>query len=252
MKKETDPDPWAVAWVMRAVVLIAFLAALAVPTGLVPIIAVATDTQGELTQVEGPIVISLGAPEPTSTPIPALTPTPHLPRIGIVAGHSGHDSGAVCPDGLQEVDINIDVSQRVVRLLTDYGWDVDLLEEFDVRLFGYQADALLSIHADSCNVPGKTGFKVARAEGSFIPDPEDRLVDCLSRHYAEHTELEFDPFTITYDMRRYHAFYEINPNTPAAIIETGFMLEDRELLTERPEVVAGGIVAGLICFVEGE
>jgi hypothetical protein len=37
-----------------------------------------------------------------------------------------------------------------------------------------------------------------------------------------------------------------------AIIEAGFMLDDRELLVERPEIVAEGIAEGLICFVEGE
>jgi len=232
-------------------ILVTFFAAFAVPTGLVPIIAVATDASGELTQVEGPIIIPLSTPVPTATPVPQFTPTPALPRIGIIAGHTGSDSGAICDDGLQEVDINADIGRRVVAMLTSYGWEVEMLEEFDDRLNGYQADALLAIHADSCNVPGRSGFKMARAESSYIPDPEDRLVDCVSRHYAEETGLLFDPYTITYDMRRYHAYYEIDPSTPAAIIETGFMLEDRALLTERPEVVAKGIADGLICFVEG-
>jgi N-acetylmuramoyl-L-alanine amidase len=93
---------------------------------------------------------------------------------------------------------------------------------------------------------------VARAESSYIPGPEDHLVDCLSRYYAERTGLVFDPFTITYDMKRYHAYYEIDPSTPAAIIEVGFMLEDRDLLTQRPDIVARGIADGLICFVSGD
>jgi N-acetylmuramoyl-L-alanine amidase len=172
--------------------------------------------------------------------------------VGIIAGHAGSDSGAICDDGLQEVDVNWDIAQRVVEMLTAQGWQVVLLEEFDARLNGYRADALLSIHADSCNVPDRSGFKVARAESSYIPEPEDRLVDCLSRYYAERTGLVFDPFTITYDMKRYHAYYEIDPSTPAAIIEVGFMLEDRDLLTQRPDIVARGIADGLICFVSGD
>jgi N-acetylmuramoyl-L-alanine amidase len=254
MKRNSDSDPWAVAWMVRALVLIAFLTAFTVPTGLFPIVATATDVSGELTQVEGPITIPLSTLAPTATPIPpepAATPTPHVPHVGIVAGHLGHDSGAICEDGLQEVDINHNIAQQVVALATDYGWRVQLLEEFDVRLNGYQADVLLSIHADSCNVPGRSGFKMARAESSYIPGAEDLLVDCVSRHYAEATELLFDSYTITYDMTRYHAFFEIDPNTPAAILETGFMLEDRELLTDRSHVVARGIFNGLICFIEG-
>jgi N-acetylmuramoyl-L-alanine amidase len=252
MKTNPDSDPWAMGWTVRALILLAFVAAFTVPTGLVPIVAIATGINGGQAQAEGPIVILLHTPVPTETPVPQFTPTPRMPRIGIIAGHSGSDSGAVCDDGLQEVSINLDVAQRVVAALTARGWQVDQLEEFDARLNDYRADALLSIHADSCNVPGRSGFKVARAESSYIPGAEDRLVDCVSRHYAEQTGLMFDPYTITYDMRRYHAYYEIEPSTPAAIIETGFMLEDRALLTERSDVVAQGIVDGLICFIEGE
>lgn len=254
MKRKQDADPWAVAWTVRGLVIITFLAAFTVPTGLLPIVAIATDVTGELTQVEGPITIALNTPEPTITPTPpepAATPTPHVPLVGIIAGHTGSDSGAVCEDGLQEVEINLDIAQQVVALASDYGWRVQLLEEFDVRLNGYQADVLLSIHADSCNVPGRSGFKMARAESSYIPGSEDRLVNCVSRHYAEATGLLFDAYTITYDMTRYHAYYEIDPNTPAAILEAGFMLEDRELLTDRSHIPAQGIFNGLICFIEG-
>jgi N-acetylmuramoyl-L-alanine amidase len=150
------------------------------------------------------------------------------------------------------VDVNRAIAERVVVQLAAYGWQVDQLEEFDVRLNGYKADAIVSIHADSCNVPGKSGFKVARAEGSYVPGHEDRLVGCLSQHYARITGLAFDQHTITYDMTRYHAFYEIDANTPAAIIEVGFMLDDRVLLTEQPDVVANGVVAGLVCFIVRE
>jgi len=242
-------DPWAVGWAIRALVLFAFFTAFAVPMGAIQIIAAITEGTAAEAIVDGPLIIPLTTAE-SATPTPFLTATPHIPRIGIIAGHTSHDSGAICPDGLQEVDINLDVARRVVALLTQKGWQVDLLEEFDVRLNGYKADALLSLHADSCNVPGKTGFKAARAESGYLPEVGDRLVACISEHYAAQTKLEFDPYTITFDMTRYHIFYEIDRTTPAAIIEMGFMLEDRELLTQRPEVVARGIANGLVCFIE--
>ncbi len=246
-----EADPFIVGVTLRALVLLVFLAALAVPTGLLPIIAVATTGQSEpAAQTPGPAFIPLSGPTPTATPILA-TPTPHVLRIGIIAGHAGNDSGAICPDGLQEVDINREIARRAVALLQRRGWEIDLLEEFDARLNGYRADALLSIHADSCTYPGKSGFKVARAESSYIPAAEDRLVGCLSFHYAQRTGLVFDANTITFDMTRYHAYYEIDQTTPAAIIEVGFMLDDREILTERPDVIAQGITEGLVCFLEG-
>ena len=255
MKKTTvSTDPWAIGWMVRILILVVFFAAFGVPMEVIPIVAVQSDAAAPDAEQEGLVVIPLNAPTPTATaiPEPSFTATPHTPRIGIIAGHSGSDSGAICADGLQEVDVNRDIARRVVALLAQRGWVVDLLDEFDVRLNGYQADALLSIHVDSCNVPGKSGFKITRAEAGFHTPSADVLVDCLTRYYAARTGLEFDPYTITYDMTRYHAYYEIDRNTPAAIIEAGFMLDDRELLTQRPDVVASGIADGFVCFIEGE
>jgi N-acetylmuramoyl-L-alanine amidase len=99
-------------------------------------------------------------------------------------------------------------------------------------------------------VPEASGFKVARVSSSMVPALEDRLVDCLSEHYAQATGLAFHRNSITYDMTEYHAFYEIEPQTPAAIIEMGFMASDRWLLTMRQDRIAQGIVDGLTCFLE--
>jgi N-acetylmuramoyl-L-alanine amidase len=184
------------------------------------------------------------------------TPTPAVPRIGVVAGHWGHDDGASCPDGLTEVEVNLDVAEFVVQSLRGLGYRVDLLKEYDPRLEGYLADALVSVHADSCQhfpnaTPPPTGFKVASVVDSFVPEEEQRLVDCLSEAYAERTGLPFHENSITGHMTGYHTFYAIDGRTPGAIIETGFLWLDRGLLTSHPDLVAQGIVDGIICFVEG-
>ena len=194
------------------------------------------------------------APASTSTPHPTVTAQLALtggpPRIGIVAGHWPDDVGAVCADGLTEVEITYQVADRIVRALQAAGYDAELLAEFSPKLDGYRAAALVSIHADACNVPEASGFKVARVSSSLVPVLEDRLVACLSERYAQRTGLSFHRNSITFDMTEYHAFYEIEAQTPAAIIETGFMAADRWLLTQRPDLVAQGIVDGLQCFLE--
>jgi N-acetylmuramoyl-L-alanine amidase len=53
-------------------------------------------------------------------------------------------------------------------------------------------------------------------------------------------------------MTSYHAFREIDDQTPGAIIETGFLLGDRSVLIRRPKLAARGIAAGIACFLEGE
>jgi N-acetylmuramoyl-L-alanine amidase len=172
-------------------------------------------------------------------------------RIGIVSGHSGYDPGAVCPDGLTEAEVNLSVATRVAERLQRAGAQVDLLEEFDPLLQGYRADAFVSIHADSCE-SDLSGFKVARVQQSAVPEAEDRLVACLWQEYGEATGLPPHPGSITYDMRDYHAFREIHPLTPGAIIEVGFLGGDRRLLTARPDRAARGVAEGVICFLTAE
>jgi N-acetylmuramoyl-L-alanine amidase len=172
------------------------------------------------------------------------------PLVGIVSGHKGYDPGAVCADGLTEAETNYKVALEVINLLERQGVRADLLDEFDTRLTEYKADALVSIHADSCSVPGATGFKVARVTDSAIPEAEDQLVACLNHNYAAYTGLPQHPASITDNMTNYHAFREIDHYTPGAIIEIGFLLDDRYLLEHKPKIVARGVAAGILCFLE--
>jgi N-acetylmuramoyl-L-alanine amidase len=192
--------------------------------------------------------LELPSPAPTDTLVPTSKPPP---RVGIVAGHYGFDSGAICPDGLQEVEITIAIAEKVVNLLRRKGYQVELLGEFDEAILGYQADALVSLHADSCDIPGASGFKVARVTNSAVPEEEDRLVECLWDEYEKWTGLARHEDSITPDMRQYHAFRKIALDTPGAIIEMGFMLDDRNILLYEQEKVARGIASGVICFLEG-
>jgi N-acetylmuramoyl-L-alanine amidase len=169
-----------------------------------------------------------------------------------VAGHSGPegDPGAVCDSGLREVDVNRAVALAVVSALRSEGYDVDLLDEFDARLHGYHADALVAIHSDSCIPTGLSGFKVARAADSAIPEAEDRLVQCLYQTYESATGLAPQLSTITEDMENYHAFREIEWQTPGAIIELGFLLADGHVLANETDRMAYGITSGVRCFLE--
>jgi len=177
------------------------------------------------------------------------TPRINGHRIGIVAGHSGNDSGAVCEDGRTEAETVQRIAEKVARRLERSGASVDMLAEYDERLNGYVADALVSIHADSCI--DRSGFKVARASLSTKSELDDYLVGCLGARYAEVTGIPFDASTITDDMTGYHAFKRVAASTPAAIIETGFLGGDWQVIGKQPELAARGITDGVICFLEG-
>lgn len=180
-------------------------------------------------------------------------------RIGIVAGHSGNDSGAVCVDGnnnitLTEADLNLKIAALVQEKLTQQGYQVDLLREYDTRLNGYRALAIVSIHNDSCEYINDeaTGFKVAAALNTNDLNRANRLTACLVDRYRRDTEMNFHAGSITADMREYHSFREIDPSTVAAIIETGFLNLDREILTKHTDRVAQGVVDGILCFAQNE
>jgi len=184
-----------------------------------------------------------------------VTPDPlAAKRIGLVVGHQGNDSGAVCPDGLTEVEINSKIATYVQQRMIGLGYEVLLFDEFDERLNNFQGATLLSIHADSCDYINDmaTGFKVAAALSASKFDNSTHLVNCISERYAQTTGMIFHYQSITNDMSYYHVFDEIDPQTTAAIIETGFMNLDRQMLTDKAEVLAEGIVAGLLCYLNNE
>lgn len=215
------------------------------PSGLLP--------SGVAEQIAAAVSRVNSVSTPASTPDP--TAIPDLPRIGLVAGHSGpqNDPGTVCPDGLTEASVNMDIATRVKAGLEASSFHVDLLNEFDDRLVQYQALAVVSIHNDSCAFidadPPATGFKVAGAVNGGAPDKSARLVACLTDRYPKQTGMTFHAGSITRDMTEYHSFSEVASSTPVAIIETGFLNLDRKILTEEPYRVAQGVIDGILCYV---
>jgi N-acetylmuramoyl-L-alanine amidase len=196
-----------------------------------------------------------------------IQPTPlptdiHEVRIGIVAGHSGQpqdsnfevDPGAVCPDGLTELQINEAVAREIVTALRRDKYTVDLLVEFDPLLDGYQADVLVSVHTNDCQDYGAagTGYNVASASARQTTRGQDeRLLDCLVSQYGATTGLPRHT-GLTYDMTDYHTFDEVAVDTPTAIIEIGFMRNDRDFLLGQQTLIAQGIANGIRCFLRPE
>lgn len=194
---------------------------------------------------------SLSAPFYKSVPLrpvmQRLMQSPGPLRIGIISGHKGNDSGAVCPDGLTEAQIVENIANQVAAQLQAQGVPVDILEEFDRRLAHYSATAVISIHADSCVFyhDQLTGFKIA---GSSRTN-STVLEICMEQEYGRVTQLPYHPHTITEHMTDYHAFRTLPPGLPAIIIEVGFMNLDREILTTRSDTPAAGIYSGLQCYL---
>ena len=101
-----------------------------------------------------------------------LRPTrlPATRRVAIQIGHWKVDEapdefpslrfqGGGSFDGVDEVDLNIDIAQRVAALLRGRGIVVELLPATIPP--GYLADVFVSLHADGDDYREATGFKIA-------------------------------------------------------------------------------------------
>ena len=179
-----------------------------------------------------------------------FTQSPGPLRIAIVVGHRNSDSGAVCDDGLQEVQINEAIAQQVLVELEAQGLPISLFSEFDARLNGFSSEMLISLHADSCTPldPSFTGFKT-----TVNSSPQAATLQaCVEQNYAQNTGLPIHPTTITDDMIFYHVFNKVSPEAPALLLEMGFMFNDRELLTNGSAAAVAGIKNGILCFLQSQ
>ena len=101
-------------------------------------------------------------------------------RIVIDAGHGGHDSGTLGPDGIEEKDVVLDVALRLGKLLHDrLGAEVvytradDTFIPLETRTAianKAQADLFISVHANSSQDPSARGVEVYYL--NFTSDPE--------------------------------------------------------------------------------
>ncbi len=90
-------------------------------------------------------------------------------RIVIDAGHGGHDTGTIGPNGLLEKDLVLDVALRLGRMLeTRLGADVIYTRDDDTFIpletrtaiaNEHQADLFISIHANSSSDPTARGVE---------------------------------------------------------------------------------------------
>ncbi len=101
-------------------------------------------------------------------------------RIVIDAGHGGHDTGTIGPNGLMEKDLVLDVALRLGRLLeTRLGADVIYTRDDDTFIpletrtaiaNQHQADLFISIHANSSSDPDARGVETYYLNFTSNPD----------------------------------------------------------------------------------
>jgi N-acetylmuramoyl-L-alanine amidase len=217
---------------------------------------------GVIVQTPGPTA----GPSATGTlriPVPKNVPTGPR-RVAIQAGHWKSDeapdelrrlipqTGAAW-EGVTEVEINLDIAQRVGVILNSKGFAVDILPT--TIPVGYVADAFVALHADSDGVGENSGFKMAH--GARRGPYENALLNDIKDAYGAATALDYDARHVTRNMTGYFAFnwsrfqHAVAPHTPAVILEMGYVSsdDDRALMLDRADLVANSIADGIMKFL---
>jgi len=101
-------------------------------------------------------------------------------RIVVDAGHGGHDSGTLGPEGIEEKEVVLDVSLRLGKMLKQrlgaeviYTRDDDTFIPLETRTAianKAQADLFLSVHANSSHDPTARGVETYYLNFTASPD----------------------------------------------------------------------------------
>ncbi len=92
-----------------------------------------------------------------------------IKTIVVDAGHGGYDPGAIGKTGLKEKNINLDVANRLAKILGDEGFKVIMTRSSDYFVSlekrveisnNAKADLFISIHANANTVRDMNGFEV--------------------------------------------------------------------------------------------
>lgn len=171
-------------------------------------------------------------------------------QLSDLIGNTGTSGG-----GRREVDLNLDVANRVATLLRAAGVTVDVLPATVPT--GYTVDAFVAIHADGNASTRSRGFKMSTRWRSSVALQDTMLVDVITEQYRAATGLPEDD-AVTRNMRGYYAYAPFRPNfrvsnfTPGAIVEMGFMTNaaDRAVMFNQTDKVASGIAQGVLKYLK--
>jgi N-acetylmuramoyl-L-alanine amidase len=157
-------------------------------------------------------------------------------------------------EGITEVEINLDIAQRVGVILNSKGIAVDILPT-SIPV-GYVADAFVALHADSDGEGSNSGFKMAH--GARRGPYEDALLNDIKDAFGAATGLDYDATHITSQMRGYYPFswsrfqHAVAAHTPAVILEMGYVSNDgdRALMLDKPDLLAAAVADGVMKFLD--
>ena len=174
--------------------------------------------------------------------------------IVIDPGHGDHDPGAVADD-IYEKGITLDIALKTEKILKEAGYKVRLTRNDDSFLeLGERAEfankrnakVFVSIHCNSSEDGSGQGIETYYGESKTAADLAlaEKIQECLiAQTGARDREMKDATYTVL-----------VRTKMPAALVETGFMTNDKEraqLMDDHyQELIALGISKGIISYLE--
>lgn len=163
--------------------------------------------------------------------------------------------------GVDEVTLNLAVAEHLKAGLEQRGIRVDLLPATVPP--SYQADLVLSLHADASPDPARRGYKSAHFTDARYREGRNRLESVLKQFidqaYFYYSGLPDDDSNVSGAMLQYYAFnhrrfkHSVASSTPAVIVEMGYLsnAEDMRFLNE-PVNPAYALRQGILAYLSAQ
>ena len=175
-------------------------------------------------------------------------------KVVLDAGHGGSDYGAI-REGINEKDINLEVTQRVEAILRSKGYKVALVRSDDTFVSledrvafseAQDSEVFVSIHVNSAVSNDPCGI-----ETHWYHDYSKGLAETIHKHMVKEIPSAKDRGLFK------SKFYVINHTTvPAVLCEIGFLSnpdERNEIITNtRKQHTAKAIAEGIIEYLRGK
>lgn len=181
--------------------------------------------------------------------------------IVIDPGHGGNDPGAIAPNGTTEKELNINISERVNRILSDYGYSIVMTRQTDKTLNIYDrpkmaneanAHVFVSIHANSSPNEEANGIEslyAPRDTTSVKYDPQYPLAQKI------HYELIKETGMFSRGIKQRPDLIVLkHTEMPAVLVELGFMSNSLDMNIMETEdfrnACAKAISNGIIAYIQ--